>query len=302
MALIPTHHFKAIVGIGKPSIAPAQPTWMATGFLYGHLLPQVASTTQPQYRLFLVTNRHVFQNQLSILLRFDNSAGGTTQFVVNLMQGQSPIWTGHPDVEVDVAVLPINGSVLAPQVGGQVNAFTSNGDALFFSNPLASNLSEGDGVFVMGFPLGLVHPTQNLAIVRGGVIARIKDCLSGGSKSFLIDAQTFPGNSGGPVILKAEIVSIQGTQSINTAHLLGVVSGYIPYREIAVSTQTGREKIAFEENSGLAIVFPVDKIQDTILISMQAATAAAQATPVQTDPPAPADAVPPPTPAPVPIP
>ena len=43
-----------------------------------------------------------------------------------------------------------------------------------------------------------------------------------------------------------------------------MVSAYIPYREIAVSTQTDRPRMIFEENSGLGVVVPYDLILETV--------------------------------------
>ncbi len=74
-------------------------------------------------------------------------------------------------------------------------------------------VSEGDGVFVLGFPLQLVGGERNFVIVRQGIIARIGDMLEGYSKTFLVDTFIFPGNSGGPVFLRPEVVAITGTKS-----------------------------------------------------------------------------------------
>jgi hypothetical protein len=38
------------------------------------------------------------------------------------------------------------------------------------------------------------------------------------------------------------------------------VSSYIPYVDVAVSQQTKRPRITFEENSGLTQIFPVEAI------------------------------------------
>src|SRR5207302_573264 len=72
------------------------------------------------------------------------------------------------------------------------------------------------------------------------------------------------GNSGGPVVTRPEISSIQGTKTINAAYLLRVVSGYLPYQDVAISAQTKRPRIIFEENSGLATVVSVDFIDDIV--------------------------------------
>jgi hypothetical protein len=45
---------------------------------------------------------------------------------------------------------------------------------------------------------------------------------------------------------------------------MGVVSGYVPYIDVAVSPQTGKTRITFEENSGLSAAYPVDYIEETI--------------------------------------
>src|SRR5690606_32144740 len=101
-------------------------------------------------------------------------------------------------------------------------------------------------------------------ILRSGAIARIRDLFEGRSTDFIVDALVFPGNSGGPVVLRPEMVSIQGTKSNMNAGLIGVIKSYIPYQDIAVSQQTNRPRIIFEDNSGLSLVEPVDYIFETI--------------------------------------
>ncbi len=129
-------------------------------------------------------------------------------------------------------------------------------------------LSEGDGVFILGFPnLGPITEEagrQNFVIVRRGTIARISDCLAGFRDTFLVDGFVFPGNSGGPVVNVPEAMAIQGTQTTDRAYLLGMVSDYVPYDEVAISQQTQRPRIMFEENSGIAEVIPVDVTESLI--------------------------------------
>lgn len=64
--------------------------------------------------------------------------------------------------------------------------------------------------------------------------------------------------------LKPEITAIQGTAANGKAYLIGVVSDYKPYIDTAVSQQTHRARITFEENSGLADVIPMDRVDETI--------------------------------------
>jgi S1-C subfamily serine protease len=124
--------------------------------------------------------------------------------------------------------------------------------------------SAGDGVYILGFPMGITGNDHNYVITRKGSIARISDFLAGAQSTFLIDAMIFPGNSGGPVFSSLEPFAIDGTKSHNSVALIGVVRAYVPYTDVAVSQQTMRPRITFEENSGLAEVVPVDQVNKTI--------------------------------------
>jgi len=61
-------------------------------------------------------------------------------------------------------------------------------------------------------------------------------------------------------------LSIEGTKkAINTAYLIGVVKGFITYKDVAISEQTKRPRIVFEENTGLTVVIPIHFVQKTIM-------------------------------------
>lgn len=53
-------------------------------------------------------------------------------------------------------------------------------------------------------------------------------------------------------------------KKIGKSDLIGIVKGYIPYEDIAISLQTNTPKIVFTENSSLASVETVDTILETI--------------------------------------
>ena len=109
-------------------------------------------------------------------------------------------WTFHPK-GADVAVTPL----LKPSPLSKGRDLVDVG---MFVGDLGTTFGEGvqpvegDGVFVIGFPLGLVGDARNYPIVRYGVIARIQDWIRRHQDTFLVDAPAFPGNSGGPVVLK----------------------------------------------------------------------------------------------------
>jgi hypothetical protein len=93
--------------------------------------------------------------------------------------------------------------------------------------------------------------------------------LAGRGRSFLIDASVFPGNSGGPVVLQPYANSILGTSPRHRAAVVGLVSSYVPYRDVAISVQTKRPRVIFEENSGLAEVVPIDAVDEAVAAHMK---------------------------------
>lgn len=263
MALIPPFFLDCVVAVGFPG-PDGKPRFAATGFLYGRFIRQTGPD-EKLYWVFLVTNRHVVQNRQLVHLRF-NPQDDTPARVYDaplLEKDGKPLWFGHPDPDVDVAILRINVRLLDEQKI-RFGFFKSDESVLSKGRAVERGLSEGDGVFVLGFPLGAVGEHRNFVIVRQGVVARVRDALAGHTNEFLVDANIFPGNSGGPVVLRPEALAIQGTRSIPTALLLGVVAGYVPYKDIAVSTQTNNVRVIFEENSGLAAVYPIDFVEQTI--------------------------------------
>jgi hypothetical protein len=68
----------------------------------------------------------------------------------------------------------------------------------------------------------------------------------------LIDAFVFSGNSGGPVFKPCRTALALG--ELETDCLIGMVKAYMPYTDSALSRQTGKVRVTFEENSGLAVV------------------------------------------------
>lgn len=254
MALIPSTYLNAIVAIGE--IVNGDFQCSATGFLYGYP-GEINEFGQQLYYVFLVTNRHVVTQNRALATRY-NLYNGSASKPHPLL----PTWTLHPSGE-DVAVTQIDPSFILSE-GIEYNFFISGTHTLNRQQAKAEGISEGNGVFVLGFPLQLAGRERNYVIVRQGIIARIQDWFRAQEQTFLIDASVFPGNSGGPVLTKPEVTSFPGASPYMQCSLIGMVSSYIPYEEVAISVQTGKPRMTFQENSGLGRAVPVDAIQDTI--------------------------------------
>lgn len=128
-------------------------------------------------------------------------------------------------------------------------------------------IDEGWLVYALGFPMNLVSEFKT-PICRMGCISRLTDAFlqPDRAKYFLVDAQAFHGNSGGPIISKPENIPSVGGVNYIPARLLGVLSAYIPYRDALFSQQTQEVKMVQTENSGLTIVYPVDRIKEVVLL------------------------------------
>jgi S1-C subfamily serine protease len=266
VALIPPFFLDCVVAIGliaSASDAPKQ--WVASGFLYAEVVKQASSVEKNEYVVFLVTNRHVFQGHKEVSLRFNPKTDEPArEFKLSLEDSTGKRqWFSHPNPKIDIAIAPINTQALREQKI-KYGVFLSDKHVLDRSKALADGISEGDGAYILGFPMGLIGGQRNYVIVRQGTIARLRDYLAGTSTEFLVDATIFPGNSGGPVITRPELTSIQGTKNIQSAHLVGVIQGYLPYDDVAISTQTKRPRVIFEENSGLASVVPMDYVKEVV--------------------------------------
>lgn len=262
MALIPPFFIDCVVAIG--TIVNDQTHWMGTGFLFGELFEETEDKTNI-YSVYLVTNKHVIQNLDLILVRFNpQSDQSAKDYPIILKDKDGNLqWTGHPDPDVDVAVIAVNINNVRSE-GMKCNFFESDHHIADIAELENREASEGDSIFIMGFPMGIVAKDRQHVFVRNGIISRIRDLFEKRSKDFVVDAFVFPGNSGGPVISRPEVQSIQGTKFSNQASLIGIVKAYIPYSDIAISQQTNKPRVIFEENTGLSKVEPVDYILETI--------------------------------------
>ena len=124
---------------------------------------------------------------------------------------------------------------------------------MFLNN---ENVQPGTPALILGFPMGLRSEEYATPILRRSMVA-LKE-----PKHYVVDGFAFPGNSGGPVVYMPahQIGGIKLNNYIDKQMLLGVVSSYIPYRDIAISVQTKRPRITFEENSGLSVIVPASEI------------------------------------------
>jgi len=268
MALLPPFFLDTVVAIGVGD-DPLKRSWIGTGFLYGrNLNPEEIIPENKRYSVWLVTNKHVLDRQARIYIKF-NSANdpASKDYPIDLTINGRNLNIGHPNPRIDVSVISLDANFIKTE--GRIFQFIqSDAHSKVKANLKAEMATEGDRVFVLGFPMGLVAPERQYVICRGGYLARIRDFLDDRTTDYLVDATVFPGNSGGPVFSCPSALAIAGTPTNPSSNLIGIVKSYIPYQDVAVSAQTGRPRVTFEENTGLTAIESVDSIRETIELAM----------------------------------
>ena len=257
MAIIPSSYLDAVVSIGIKSDLERE--WVGTGFFVVRNVNENGDG-----RPFLITNRHVLADKDMIVIRMkEKDSDNLKEIEAPLIENNVPLYRLHDNPNVDIAVLPLNGSFIQTN-NLEFPCFDIDNNAMVSSDLLENGVDEGSLVYMLGFPMGLVNNTSNLPICRLGCIARLSKEQIAESFNLLVDIQNFPGNSGSPIISRPEILSIEGTKSLNQAVLVGIVHSYIPYREALVNNQTKEVVEIRSENSGLANVHPVEYVLELI--------------------------------------
>lgn len=244
---------KTIVFLG--TMTQNGPSFFATGFLI-----------QNEGFFYLVTAKHVIvkvvdgkltnnlnDNNLYFFLNLKNGIGAYRK--LSEIKSKSGIdWIFHKDSNVDLAIIPIGLDTLNDDV-----KVINEDNFLNFEN-----LFETYETFFLSFQPGIDYKKVN-PIIRSGTVSLIND-----DKTFYIDASAFPGNSGSPVFLKPSPIrfdsggiSIGGGDELG-GKFAGVIGEYIPYTEVAISAQTGKPRIVFEENTGLSKVWSNQYIKDIL--------------------------------------
>lgn len=239
---------KTIVFLGRLN-KKNQPEPYATGFLV---------TVQNIYHL--VTAKHVIQDSKSGKLKDDEmfafynlkEEGEIYARNIGEFRKQSKNeWIFHNNRKVDIAIIPFP---LSPETD-DVKVIS---DESFLS---PDKLFELYDIFFLSFQPGVVVTKRLSPIFRTGTISRIND-----DKTFYVDAAAFPGNSGSPVFLKPSPIRFdEGGISVGPDKLggkfIGIIGAYLPYKDVAISAQTGDVRVIFEENTGLSVVWSVSCIK-----------------------------------------
>ena len=257
MAILPEFYLNAVASIGVRQ--GENVSWIGTGFFILRIVNEKGDA-----RPMLITNKHVLNGFDCIVLRVREKDGQELKVVeANLVENGKKLYLEHRNENIDIAVLPLNGKFIREN-NLEFEAFDIDQHALTSEELHESGVDEGNLVYMLGFPMGLVNIESTLPICRLGCIARMSAAQIKESGYVLVDIQNFPGNSGSPIVTRPEFISVSGTKAFNQSVLVGIICGYIPYTEQLINSQTKQVVEIKSENSGIALMHPVEYIREIV--------------------------------------
>jgi len=223
-----------------------------TGFIFYYV------KNDKQY-LFVVTNKHVIKDSAKGKLTFNQSDAEKPSlgkvFTIEYPNFERQ-WIGHPQQDIDVAIMPF-----APVL----NELSNRGVQIFFKSitpdlipsdkVLREEIDAVEDIVFVGYPSDIYDRRNLLPVVRKGITATPISVDFEGKPAFLIDASIFPGSSGSPVFLcnigsyspkgkglvvgsrvffLGVVASVFIRKDLNTIELIDIPTGKVP---VVVTTQ-----------------------------------------------------------------
>jgi hypothetical protein len=233
-------------------------------FLLSHEIADYGAET------FLITNKHVVTGMEHSKLCFTRKVGNQPvighTFAFECSAGFGTTFHGHPDSEIDIAVLPISFLLRAAAGRGDRDAFITpiSSSAI----PTRAALSTFDAVLpilFVGYPNGMYDSVHRTPIIRRGITATPVELDYDGKPIFLIDASVFPGSSGSPVFAYSE--TWEG--GLDGVRLLGIISQVCVQEDsgelrFAPAPTTQVPRVAIRQMLDLGVVIKSHLIIETI--------------------------------------
>ena len=223
------------------------------------------------FNVYFVTAKHVLQdnngNFLSeIVLRLNKKDGNSQLEKINLKDIQIFV---HPDKDVDVAVF----NCLPDQ---NVYDFRYIPDNMIANQEVMTKneITEGDEVFFTGLFTSYLGQKKNYPIIRFGKVALMpEEKIEWKEKNkpvkfmdlYLLECQSFGGNSGSPVFFNLSPMRKPGQISVGGPNifLAGVMTGsFLEGYEVQSVDTT--EKLMSVQNVGVAAVTPAYKLHEIL--------------------------------------
>lgn len=178
----------------------------------------------------IVTNRHVLEGAttLQIVFTANDSSHGRIHETYKIQNINDAI-IFHPDIDIDLAVVPIISLLEQFQSETSIVPEISYLDrSLLPTDEDIKKMKTIEDVLVVGYPNGLWDKVNNQPLVRRGITASDYKINFNGEKKFIIDCSIFPGSSGSPVFLLIDGMWSDGAGNVqlgtHKVFLLGINS------------------------------------------------------------------------------
>lgn len=224
------------------------------------------------WHVYLVTAKHVLLDKQgnyypSVFIRLNRITGDAEIIELPLTPLPDRVYT-HTEGEVDIAVIPC-----LPSQERYDFKFIPQDMLVTRERFLEANIQEGDEVFFTGLFVSHIGQKRNHPIVRFGRVSLITDEPVDWKgqllELYLVECQSFGGNSGSPVFFYLGATRTPGAIRVGAPEVLlaGVMKGsFLSPSEIQVVDTTPTPVSV--ENAGIAAVVPAFKLYE-ILFSKQ---------------------------------
>ncbi|HEY2249605.1 MAG TPA: hypothetical protein VGH74_01045, partial [Planctomycetaceae bacterium] len=233
------------------------PKSSATAFI----LVRPKKNDEQRDRLALVTAAHVLEksegDEVTIGFRRKDTEGGFAKLPVPLKvrDGGKPLWAKHPQHDVAGIEIEMPQGVESPRLTLEQLATLDDIKAV----------EPGDMVNCVTYPHAPVfEPNQTgFPVVRMGCMAGYPSVSLAKEPTFLVDYNSFEGDSGGPVVWKnTALKTNDGAAGKPTIKILGLVQGQHLFKQrFELPYESGESR----KSLGLGIVLNAQAIRETIL-------------------------------------
>ena len=226
---------------------------------------------------FIVTNKHVISDGIGGRLVFTQSKDGAPSigdgYTLNLDQSVWDHWFGHPDPDVDIAIIGLSPLLRQIKQDMGVDFFIQYIDpSIVPTQAQLDSLNVLETVTFVGYPNGIWDSKNLTPIMRRGTTATPLSLDFDGEPKFLIDASVFGGSSGSPVFIadNGTFTDRNGNAHVGSrVYFLGVIAAVYyktdqnSVKAIPIPTQF-QDVVETKQMIDLGIVFKARTVTETV--------------------------------------
>ena len=255
MSLIPKEFLNSVVYIS----AKGKNLEFATGFFVSRKIDAKIGS------LYLITNKHVIDNKQEIFIRIKNKESNIFEDVkIPLISGKNEhLFYLHSNKNIDIAVIPMNQNILNENTY-ELSFYDIDENAITSKELFKNEMTEGSLIYMLGYPFGLKDKYSLKPIVKLGSIARMSEELINNEHIIVADIHNFPGNSGSPIFIRPEIMSLVNSKTIERTALIGIITNYIKFQNKIINENDETTDSYTYENSDLAMFIPIEYIIEVL--------------------------------------